>query len=141
MLFPIVQRRDAAHLGRLQRLFRKGHRIFVVLDDVDLLTPKFTNDGLHPHAFHADAGAHCVHVFVLGHDCDLGPLARFTGDGPNAHRAAVWPGQRGEDLDGGGLARAVRAEQPVNDAARDADVQPVQRPDAVLAAAHGVGLD
>ena len=66
-------------------------------------------------------------------------------DALDASRSGVWPGQRREDLDGGAFTRAVRAEQTVDHAARDADVQPVQRPDAVLGALPdswpGVGLD
>ena len=62
-------------------------------------------------------------------------------DALDAGHSGVWPGQRREDLDGGALACPVRAEQAVDHAARDADVQPVQCPDAVLLAAYGVGLD
>jgi hypothetical protein len=62
-------------------------------------------------------------------------------DAFDARLPGVWPGQRRENLDGGALARSVRAEQSVDHAARDADVQPVQRPDAVFLAAYGVGLD
>ena len=63
----------------------------------------------------------------------------------DAGRSGVRPGQRREDLDSGALACPVRSEQPVDHAARDADVPPVQRPDAMLiavpSAGPGVGLD
>jgi len=84
----------------------------------------------------------------LRHDPDHAPDLARPGqhvDALDAGCPGVWPGQRREDLDGGALARSVRAEQTVDHAARDADVQPVQRPDAVLLAlpdsGHGVGLD
>jgi hypothetical protein len=62
-------------------------------------------------------------------------------DALDTGRSRVRPGQRGEDLDGGALARTVRAEQAVDHATRDADVQSVQRPDAVPSSGQGVGLD
>ena len=65
-------------------------------------------------------------------------------DALDAGHSGVRPGQRGENLHGGALARSVRSEQSVDHAARDADVQPVQRPDAVLLSlpnsGYGVGL-
>src|SRR5690606_25684929 len=39
----------------------------------------------------------------------------------------VRPEERGEDADGGGLARAVRAEDAVHPALRDGEVEPVDR--------------
>ena len=44
------------------------------------------------------------------------------------HHALIGREQRGEDADQRGLARAVRAEQPVDDPGRDVQAQPVQRP-------------
>ena len=59
------------------------------LDDVDLLSAQFADDRLHPHALHADASADRVHVLVLGHDCDLGALAGFAGNGTDDHSTVV----------------------------------------------------
>jgi hypothetical protein len=90
------------------------------------------------------AGGGRVGAGTLGHDADHLPQVARLGqhvDALDAGGPRVGPGEGGEDLDGGGLACSVRAEQAVDHAARNADVQPVQRPDAVLAAAGGVGLD
>ena len=81
---------------------------------------------------------------TLRHDADHLPHPGRPGqhvDARDAGRPRIGPGERGEDLDGCGLACSVRAEQTVDDAMRNADVQPVQRADAMLAAAGGVGLD
>src|SRR6185437_6375515 len=80
VLLHRIDHSHAADLRGLQRLFGKRHRIFVILDDVDLLAAKFADDGLHTHALHADARAHRVHFFVFRHDCDLGAFAGFTGN-------------------------------------------------------------
>jgi hypothetical protein len=53
----------------------------------------------------------------------------------------IGPGQRGEDLDGGGLARAVRPEQPQYDALRDGERDSVEGPQGWFLASGGVGLD
>jgi hypothetical protein len=50
--------------------------------------------------------------------------------------AAGRPGQRGEDLDGGGLAGPVRAEQPEHGAGGDGEADASHRPDVA-----GIGLD
>src|SRR5581483_6833514 len=68
---------------------REHHRILVILNNVDLFAAELADDGLHAHAFHADAGAHRVHVLVLGHDCDLGALAGFAGNGADHHGVVV----------------------------------------------------
>ena len=80
---------NAAHLGRLQSLLGKGGDLFVVLNDVDLFAAQFADDRLHAHALHADAGADRVDVLVAGHDCDLGALAGFAGDGADHDRVVV----------------------------------------------------
>ena len=89
MLAGRIDHGDAADLGWLQGLFREGHRIFVIFDDVDLFTPQFADDRLHAHTFHAHACANRVNFFVLGHDRDLGALAGFTGDCANHNRAVI----------------------------------------------------
>ena len=61
-----------------------------------------------------------------------------TGDG---RVAGVRPGQRGEDLDGAGLAGAVRAEQREHRPRRDVDRQAVEGADRRLASPARVGLD
>ena len=89
MFFRGINHRHTAHFGRLQRLLRKSHRVFVVLDDVDLLAAQLADDALHPHALHAHACAHRIHVFVFGHHRDLGALAGLARNGADDHRAVV----------------------------------------------------
>src|SRR6266436_1738810 len=89
VLLGLVDHGHAADFGRLQSLLRKRHGILVILDDVDLLAAQFADDGLHAHAFHADASAHSIHVLVLRHHGNLGALAGFPRDGPNHHRPVV----------------------------------------------------
>ena len=105
-------------------------------------TPQSVQPALQDQVLPAGGGR--VRTGPLGHHADHVPDLARPGDHVDALDArfpGIWPGQRRENLDGGALARSVRAEQAVDHAARDADVQPVQRPDAVLFAAHGVGLD
>src|SRR6476660_8649444 len=89
MLVTSVHYSDAADFGWLESLFREHDRIFVILDDVDLLATEFANDGLHTHALHPDAGADRVDVFVFRHDGDLGALTGFARDGANLYGAIV----------------------------------------------------
>src|SRR5258706_3909299 len=89
MLFRGIHHGHAADLRRLQRLFREGDRIFVVLNDVDLLTAQFADDGLHAHALHAHAGADGIHIFVLRLHRDLGAFAGFAGNGTDLHGAVI----------------------------------------------------
>jgi hypothetical protein len=56
-------------------------------------------------------------------------------------RAGVRAGQRGEDLDGGGLAGAVRSEQTEHDAFRHRERETVEGPDPRAATGSGIGLD
>src|SRR6185369_12241587 len=70
----------ARDLGRLQRFFRERGRVFVVLDDVDLLAAQLADDGLHAHALHSNAGANGINVLIFGHHGDLRTLAGFTRD-------------------------------------------------------------
>jgi len=90
------------------------------------------------------AGRGRVGAGALGDDADHMPHPARLGeyvDARHAGRAGVRPGQRGEDFHRGALARPVRAEQTINDAPRDTEVEPVQGPDAVLVSVYGVGLD
>src|ERR1035438_8783415 len=80
---------DAADLGRLQRLLGKGGDLVGPLDDVDLFSAQFADDGLHAHTLHAYAGADRVHVLVAGLDGDLGALAGLAGDGADDHGGVV----------------------------------------------------
>ena len=89
MLLARIHHRDTAHFCRLQGLFGKGHRIFVVLDDVDLLAAQFADNGLHTHAFHAHACTYRVHIFVFRHNGDLGALAGLARDGTDDYRPIV----------------------------------------------------
>ena len=58
-------------------------------EDGEPLAVQLADDALHAHAFHADARAHAIHVFVFRHDRDLGALARFTRYRADHHRAIV----------------------------------------------------
>src|SRR5229473_1546925 len=89
MLVARIHYGHTAHFGWLQRLFREGHRIFVILNDVNLLAAQLADNGLHPHTLHADASAHRVHVFVLGHDRDLGALSGFARNRPDHHGSII----------------------------------------------------
>src|SRR5437870_2416826 len=98
---------------------REHHRIFRVLDDVDLLAAQFTDDGLHTHAFHSHACAHAVHIPVPALYRDLGALPGFPGAALD-HDGAVVDlghflleeahhelGRRARDHHAGALARLV----------------------------------
>src|SRR5262249_48874393 len=89
MFFERVDHGDAADLGRAESIRRHLDRIFRVLDDVDLLAPQLADDGLHPHALHADTGAHAVHVAVPRLDGDLGSLAGLARARLDGHGAVV----------------------------------------------------
>ena len=71
-----------------------------------------------------------VHVDFLRHDAEGGArLARVLVDviAPDVHRAGRLVHQAGEDVDEGRLARAVGAEQAEDRAARDFEVDALQR--------------
>jgi hypothetical protein len=76
-------------LAGLSACVANNHRVFGILDDVDLLAAQLADDGLHPHALHAHAGAHAVHVAVAALHGDLGALAGFPGAALDHHRAVV----------------------------------------------------
>ena len=61
----------------------------MVLDDVDFFTTQLADDRLDAHAFHADAGADRVHVFVFRHDGNFRALASFAGDGADDDGAVI----------------------------------------------------
>src|SRR5712692_11230289 len=87
MLAQRVNDRHPADLGRAQSVGGEHHRIVRILDNVDLFTAQFPNDGLDTHAFHSHTSAHAVHIPVTALHRDLGPLAGFPGaafdhDGP-----------------------------------------------------------
>ncbi len=83
MLAAGIDHGDLAHFRGLQSFLGERHRIFVILDDVDLLSAQLADDRLHPHALHAHAGAYRVHVLVARHDRDLGTLPGFARNGPD----------------------------------------------------------
>src|SRR5215813_11612475 len=89
MFLPRIKNGDAAHLGRLQCFFCKGDRIFVILDDVNLLAAQLADDGLHTHPFHSDTSAHGVHIFVFRSNRNFGALTGFARDGFDLDRAVV----------------------------------------------------
>ena len=60
-----------------------------IFDDVDLFAAQFTNDGLHAHALHADAGADAVHVAVAALHRNLGAFAGFARASADLYRAVV----------------------------------------------------
>ena len=53
---------DAGDLGGLQGFLGEGGDLLRVLNDVDLFTAEFADDGLDAHALHAHAGADGVDV-------------------------------------------------------------------------------
>jgi hypothetical protein len=90
------------------------------------------------------AGGHRVAAGPLRYDADRAPYlvgpAQYV-DARHGRGALVGAGQGGEDLDGGGLAGAVRAQQAEHGAARDGDVEPVEGTDALRLAPRRIGLD
>src|SRR5579871_1264597 len=65
------------------------HGILGILDDVDLFTAQFANDGLHAHPLHPDAGTHAIHIAVAALHGDLGALPGFARTSPDLHGAIV----------------------------------------------------
>src|SRR5262245_10527182 len=57
----------------------KLHRIFGVLDNIDLFASQLPNDRLHAHALHADTRADAIDVPIAAEDRDLGTFAGFPG--------------------------------------------------------------
>ena len=77
------------------------------------------------------AGRHRVGAGLLRYVADREPDRLLILDDVEAgdpRRTGIRPGQRGEDLHRGGLAGAVRAEQPQYYALRDAERQSVEGP-------------
>src|SRR5262249_9686030 len=67
----------------------EDYGIFGVFDDVDFFAAQFANDGLHAHAFHADARTHAVHVAVAALHRDLGAFAGLARAAADLHRTVV----------------------------------------------------
>ncbi len=84
-----INHRDVVNLRGAQRIGRKGHRIVVELDDVNLFPAEFADDGLNAHALHAHAGAHAINVGVLRKDGHFRPFAGLAGYRLDDHRAVV----------------------------------------------------
>src|SRR6185437_2414564 len=81
LLFAQVGDGNAADFGWLQRLFGEGCNLVTEFDNVNFFAAQLTDDGLCAHAFHANAGAYRVHIFVAALHGDLGALAGLAGDG------------------------------------------------------------
>ena len=84
-----------------------------------------------------------VEIELLGHDADRGArLARIAVDVdvPDADRARGLVDQARHDVDQGRLASAVRAEQAEQRAARDVEIDPVERGLGRHAVAAAIGL-
>ena len=79
----------AADLRRAQRMGGEHHGIVGIFDDVDLLAAQLADDGLHAHAFHADAGADAIDIAVAALHGDLGALAGFARAALDGHGAVV----------------------------------------------------
>ena len=56
---------------------RKQNRILGIFNDVDFLAAQFANDRLHPHALHANACPHRIHIPVPAGDRYLRPFTGF----------------------------------------------------------------
>src|SRR5262249_36672614 len=89
MFLECIDHGDTADLRRTESIGRHLDGIFRVLDDIDLLAAQLADDGLHAHAFHADAGAHAVHVAVARQYSDLGALAGLARARLDGHRTVV----------------------------------------------------
>src|SRR5262245_35280873 len=76
--FGGIDNRHAADLGGADRIRRKGDDVVIPLNDVDLLSTQFANDGLYPRPLHANAGAHGVDVLLSRGYGDLRPFAGFA---------------------------------------------------------------
>src|SRR5262249_61281284 len=70
--------------------------------------------------FLADDADRAAHTFRVGDDIEAG----------HARLAAVWARESGQDLDGGRLAGAVRADQAGDRSRLDGEAEPVERADA-----------
>ena len=91
-----------------------------------------------------EAGEVLVDGGVLA--CETDPLAHALRLGDDvepehARRAAVGMEQRRQDPDGGGLAGAVRPEQPEDGARIDGQIDVAQRMDVAVVLAQAVRLD
>src|SRR5580765_6196066 len=53
------------------------------------LAAQLTDDGLHAHAFHADASSDGIDVFIARHDGDLRALASFASNRADHHRVVI----------------------------------------------------
>jgi hypothetical protein len=89
-----------------------------------------------------EAGQVFVDGRVLAGDADdppHGPGVLGDVDAVDQRGAGIRPDQRGQHLDGRGLARAVRAEQRLHRSARNRQVEPVERPDGAALRSVGFG--
>ena len=76
---PLFVQQDFLHLCRLQRPRHELGRIVREGDDVNLLAAKFGRDHADTGAPGAHAGAHRVHVCVVGPHSNLRAVPRLAG--------------------------------------------------------------
>ena len=68
---------------------RKPNRIFRIFNNVDLLAAQLTDNRLHPHPLHADAGTHRIHIAIPTLHRNLRPLTSLTRTRLDRDRAVV----------------------------------------------------
>ena len=79
-LLGFVENHHLLDLRRKEGVLDEHPGIRVIAQHVDLLALHLADDGLDSDPLEADTGAHGVHIFPVGVDRDLGPVARLPDD-------------------------------------------------------------
>ena len=80
------------HAGEFRRSQRIGHvggEVVGEMNNIDFFAPQLADDGLYPGAPQPHAGAHRIHVGIVGAYGDLGPAAGFPRRVHDFHDAVV----------------------------------------------------
>ena len=68
------------HFRRAQRILDQKRRVLIPIDDIDLLSAQFIDNGIDTRAVQPDTCAHRIYVRIIGPDCHLRTRSCFAGN-------------------------------------------------------------
>src|SRR5699024_9337591 len=77
------------NLCRAQRVLDQKRRILIPVDDIDLLAAQLVYDRIDARSVHADAGAHRIHVRIVGPNGNLCSGACLSGNALDLHDSVL----------------------------------------------------